>query len=216
MFIRVCLFFSALFLAGCATFPEKLQVADPSQLVTYQDAASKAEQVKGKSIRWGGAIAKIENKEESTILEMVYYPLTSYGRPISADESMGRYRIHINGFMDPMVYQVGRLMTFTGELQGVENGLVGEHKYVFPSVVGTNYYLWKKLQRIDISRVDIWPHDYWFNYYPRPYRSRLIIRSSNNSSSNGQHSGSVSRPSTSRPSGASTLPKPVRGSKEIR
>lgn len=205
----------ALGLAGCASYPEKLQVTDPNVLVSYQDAASKADQVKGQSIRWGGAIVKVENKEKSTMLEMVYYPLTSYGRPLSSDESMGRFRIHVNGFMDPMVYQVGRLMTFTGELTGVEEGLVGEHKYVFPSANVTNYYLWKKLQRIDISRVDIWPYDYWFNHYPRPFSRRVIIRSSNDSGRH--HSTGSSRPSgVSLPSGASTYPKPVSSANDIK
>lgn len=208
-FIRASLLFAAICLAGCVGFPEKLEVAEPNKLVSYQDAASKADQVKGQTMRWGGAIAKIENKENHTVLEMVYYPLTGYGRPISDDESMGRFRIHVQGFMDPMVYQEGRLMTFTGELKGVEQGLVGEHKYVFPTADVKSYYLWKKLQRVDVSSVHMWPSDYWFNHYPRPYHRRLIIRSSSNS--DGHHSGSISRPS-----GAATLPKPVRASRDTK
>lgn len=203
MFNRAGLLILAMCLAGCANFPEKLRVQDSTNLVSYQDAASKAEQVKGKLMRWGGAIAKIENKEKTTILEMVHYPLTSYGRPISADESMGRYRVHVNGFMDPMVYKVGRLMTFTATLEGVENGLVGEHKYVFPSATSKAYYLWKELQRVDIERVNVWPHDYWFDRYPRPYRRSIIIRTSNDST-----------PKPSRVT--STLPKPVSTKRETR
>ncbi|WP_233267423.1 Slp family lipoprotein [Paraglaciecola sp. L3A3] len=195
-----------LFLVGCVNFPDKLKVEDPNNLVSYQDAASKAEQVTGKQIRWGGAIAKIENKEKTTILEMVYYPLTSYGRPVSDDESMGRYRIEFNGFMDPLVYQEGRLMTFTGELRGLEKGLVGEHNYVFPSVKGKEFYIWKKLQRVDIRGVQMWQNDYWFDRYPRSYRSRLIIHTS----------GDNHRPSGSRPGGASTLPKPVSSKREAK
>ena len=102
MNIRICTLLVAMFLVGCSTFPDKLQVDDSNQLVTYEDAASKAEQVKGKMLRWGGAIAKVENKPDFTVFEMVYYPLNSYGRPVSSEESMGRFRIHVNGFMDPM------------------------------------------------------------------------------------------------------------------
>ena len=151
-------------------------------------------------VRWGGAIAKVENKPDSTVFEMVYYPLTRYGRPIPGEESMGRYRIHVNGFMDPMVYQVGRLMTFTAQLNGLEKGLVGEHEYVFPTASVKAYYLWKNVQRVDVSSVHIWPYDYWYGHYPRPYHRRLIIRNSNTS---GYKGNSV------RPSGAVTLPKPV-------
>ncbi|MDU0354603.1 Slp family lipoprotein [Paraglaciecola aquimarina] len=201
MFIRVSVFFATLFLAGCAAFPDKLKIEDPKSLVSYEDAASKADQVKGRMIRWGGAIAKIENKEKTTVLEMVYYPLTNYGRPIVSDESMGRFRIHVNGFMDPVVYKEGRLMTFTGQLNGLENGLVGEHKYVFPSVNVKEYYIWKKLQRVDISGVHMWPYDYWYDRYPFPYQRRVIFRSSN---------------SGNRPSKISTLPKPVTNTRQVK
>jgi outer membrane lipoprotein len=202
MNIRISTLLVALFLAGCSTFPDKLQLEDTTQLVIYEDAASKAEQVQGKLLRWGGAIAKVENKQDSTVFEMVYYPLNGYGRPISSEESMGRYRIHINGFMDPMVYQVGRLMTFTAELNGLEKGLVGEHEYVFPTANVTAYYLWKNVQRIDVSSVHVWPYQYWYGHYPRRYNRSLIIRGSNGNSSH--------RGNATRPSGATTLPKPVK------
>ena len=35
-------------------------------------------------------------------------------------------------------------MTFTGELSGVEEDLVGEQRYVFPTLKSTAYYLWQK------------------------------------------------------------------------
>lgn len=199
MIIRICTILSALFVVGCSSFPDKLQVEDSTQLVSYEDAASQAEQVTGKTLRWGGAIAKVVNKADSTVFEMVHYPLNGYGKPISGEESMGRFRIHVSGFMDPMVYQVGRLMTFTAQLNGLENGKVGEHTYVFPTASAKAYYLWKNVQRIDVSSVHVWPYHYWYGYYPRPYHRNFIIRSSTG----------VHRGNSARPVGASTLPKPV-------
>lgn len=201
MNIRICALSVALFLVGCSTFPDKLQLDDPTQLITYEDAASKAEQVKGKMLRWGGAIAKVENKTDFTVFEMVYYPLNGYGRPVSGEESMGRFRVRVDGFMDPMVYQVGRLMTFTADLHGVEKGLVGEHEYVFPTATAQAYYLWKNVQRVDVSRVHVWPHQYWHGYYPRPYHRSLIIR--------GSSGNKVHKSNSARPSGVTSYPKPV-------
>jgi outer membrane lipoprotein len=198
MNIRISTLLVALFLAGCSTFPNKLSVEDESVLVSYEDASSKGEQVKGGIVRWGGAIAKVENKPDFTVFEMVYYPLSSYGRPVSADESMGRFRIRVNGFMDPMVYQVGRLMTFTAELNDLESGLVGEHEYVFPTATSKSYYLWKNVQRVDVSGVYLWNQGYWNGYYPRPYRRSLFISGSINSSN---RKGSSPRPVS--------YPKPV-------
>lgn len=202
MNMRIYALLGTLLLAGCSTFPDKLKLEDTTQLVMYEDAASKAEEVKGKILRWGGAIAKVENKQDSTVFEMVYYPLNGYGRPISGEESMGRYRIHVNGFMDPLVYQVGRLMTFTGELNGLEKGLVGEHEYVFPTANVKAYYLWKNVQRIDVTSVHVWPYQYWYGHYPRRYNRNFFIRSSNG------HNGT--RVNSPRPSGATTYPKPVK------
>ena len=206
MNIRMCTLLGALLLAGCSSFPDKLHLEDTTQLVIYEDAASKAEEVKGKMLRWGGAIAKVENKPDSTIFEMVYYPLNGHGRPISGEESMGRFRIRVNGFMDPMVYQVGRLMTFTGELNGLEKGLVGEHEYVFPAADVKAYYLWRDVQRINVTGVHAWPNQYWYGgfqnwYYPRHYRRNLIIHGSHVNSSQG----AKSAPS----SGAKNFSKPV-------
>jgi outer membrane lipoprotein len=179
---------------GCSTIPDKLEVPEGTSLVSYETAASQAEAVKGQTARWGGVIAKIENKAESTLLELVYYPLRSYGRPVSADESIGRFRVYVQGFMDPMVYKVGRAMTFTGQFVGIEEGLVGEHKYMFPTLQSSAYYLWKEVSEIDVTNVHVWPYDYWYGWYPRPYYRNVYIRSNHPSG---------------LPSGGSTKPKPV-------
>ncbi|NCP64423.1 MAG: Slp/YeaY family lipoprotein [Paraglaciecola sp.] len=180
---------------GCSTIPDKIEVPEGTALVSYETAASQADTVKGQTARWGGVIAKVENKAESTLLEVVYYPLRSYGRPVSADESIGRFRVYVQGFMDPMVYKVGRSMTFTGEFVGIEEGLVGEHKYMFPTLQSSAYYLWKEVSEVDISSVHVWPYDYWYGWYPRPYYRGVYIR--------GSHHAPL-------PSGSSTKPKPVK------
>ena len=203
---RICILLVALFLVGCSTFPDKLQLDDNTPLISYEDAASKAEQVKGNMLRWGGTIAKVENKSDSTVFEMVHYPLNSYGKPVSGDDSMGRFRISVDGFMDPMVYKVGRLMTFTAQLNGLEKGLVGEHEYVFPTATVDAYYLWKNINRTNTTGLYLFPHQYWnsgFNnwYYPRHYRRNVFIRGS---TGNNNHS---TKPT--RASGAKNYQKPV-------
>ena len=189
MNIRVCTLLSALLLAGCSTFPDKLKLEDNVQLASYQQATSNAEQVKGKLLRWGGAIAKVENKPNKTIFEMVHYPINNFGKPNSQAESTGRFRVEVEGFMDPMVYQIGRLMTFTGELNGLEKGLVGEHEYTYPVANVKGYHLWKNVQRIDINSFHAWPYQHW--YYPRHYRRNVMIRNTNRSAS---QRGKVLRP----------------------
>jgi outer membrane lipoprotein len=207
MNIRICILIVALFLVGCATFPDKLQLKDTTKLIIYEDAASKGELFRGQMLRWGGAIAKVDNKVDSTIFEMVHYPLNSRGRPISDDDSAGRFRISFNGFMDPMVYQVGRLMTFTAKLDGSDIGLVGEYEYVFPTASVIDYHLWKKAQRNENRGMNTWPNQFWYGgpwqnwHNPHFFRRNVFFHGTN---LNVNRSGNLSRSS-----GANNFSKPV-------
>lgn len=195
MLRKLSLLFIIVWLAGCSTLPESIQLAEQNQLVDYPQVASDPEQNKDKFARWGGVIAEVENQPDATVLELVFYPLRSYGRPIVSDESIGRFRVYVDGFLDPMVYAKGRAVTFTGQVLGTEEGLVGEQPYVFPALHSTGYHLWKEVQTVDISGVYVWPSSYWYGWYPRPFHQRVIIRnrSPNNANTSGSTRNSPSR-----------------------
>lgn len=172
-------------LAGCASVPESIQVDENMPLVTYQQAASNPDGNVDKAVRWGGVVALVENLAESTMIEMVHYDLRSYGRPLLSNQSVGRFRVYVDGFLDPMVFEQGRLVTFAGKFNGVEEGTVGEHNYVFPSIKSSGYHLWKDIDRVEISDIHIFPyHSYW-GWPHRPFHQRVIIRSNNNQPSGG-------------------------------
>lgn len=157
-----------LMLAGCASVPESVQLPEDTPLVPYQQAAAEPEIQKGKMARWGGVIANIENKQDKTQLDLVFYPLRGYGRPIVGKESIGRFRVYVKGFLDPMVYKKGKSVTFAGKIKGIEEGLVGEHVYQYPTLEASGYYLWEDIDRIEIETISVWPH---FRYgYPYGYR----------------------------------------------
>lgn len=166
---KIIVLFAALSLAGCSTVPDSIQVTEENQLVDYPQVAANPEQNKDKMARWGGVIAEIENQSDVTMLELVFYPLRGYGRPVVSDESIGRFRVYVDGFLDPMVFAKGRLATFTGQVLGVEDGLVGEQKYVFPTLHSQGYHLWKDERSIDVSAVYVWPYSYWYGWRPSPF-----------------------------------------------
>ena len=178
MIKRICMVVLVLLMAACSTIPERIQTPEGTNLLAYETAASNAQQVVGQTARWGGVIAKVDNKAENTVFDVVYYSLKSYGRPSIGNESIGRFRVYVKGFMDPMVYKVGRTMTFTGEFSGLEEGLVGEHKYVYPTLQAKGYHLWQDIQQVDVTAIHVWPYDYWHGWYPRPYSRGVYIRSS--------------------------------------
>lgn len=178
--LRICsALLVLLFVSGCSSFPDTLKVSDESQLLTYQQVSAQPQASKDKPVRWGGAIAKVENKPDFTLLEIVHYPLRSYGRPIDDDESIGRFRVKIDGFLDPMVYEKGRLVTISGQVLGTEKGLVGEHEYVFPSISSSAYHLWKKVSQTRTS-LHVWPYGYYsgFGWRYGPFGHRVILQQS--------------------------------------
>ncbi|WP_051275331.1 Slp family lipoprotein [Aestuariibacter salexigens] len=193
----------AALVSGCASIPDSIQVEKSVQLVSYQQVAMAPEQQQGKMARWGGVIADVKNQAEQTLLEIVSYPLISYGKPTTRGDSHGRFRVYVDGFLDPVVYEKGRTMTFTGTVSGIELGQVGDHVYHYPTLNATGYYLWKDTQHVDVSGV-IWGGTYWdpmWGYYgwntwpryrrPHYYRGSIRINGSNESS------GSPATPSSS-------------------
>lgn len=167
---RSLMFISVMIVAGCASVPESVQLPDNTPLVDYQQVAASPATQKDKMARWGGVIADIQNKADKTQLDVVFYPLRAYGRPIVGKESIGRFRVYVDGFLDPMVYQKGRSVTFAGQVTGVEKGMVGEHVYQYPTMAATGHYLWEDIDRIEIETISVWPH-FRYGFHPFGYNS---------------------------------------------
>lgn len=206
-----------LLLGGCATFPETVQVAEGTELVPYQTVAAQPEGTKGAQARWGGVIAGVENHKDKTLLEVLHYPMRDNGRPMLNKESVGRFRVYVDGFLDPMVYEQGRSVTLAGEVLGTEQGSVGEHIYVFPTIKAAGHHLWEDVEYVDVTAYNIGPSPFFgahpfrrgfgrfglYGWYPGfhnqflfPQRTRYVIkrqghrnRNRNNQQNNG---GSVS------------------------
>ena len=85
------------------------------------------------------------------MVELVQFPLRDYGRPMVSDDSPGRFRVYVDGFLDPVLYEKGRAITFTGKVAGVEKGTVGEQAYEFPTLKAKGYHLWKKRDQSHVT-----------------------------------------------------------------
>lgn len=116
----------------------------------------------GSYVRWGGTIARVENKKDHTVLEIVARELGDEGRPKGTDFSPGRFLARVDDFLDPAIYQEGRKITVYGVIEGLVEDHIGKHPYKFPVVRARIYHLWK---RENVGRYYYPP--YYF-YYP-PY-----------------------------------------------
>lgn len=158
---------SLLALAGCATYPKQVRIADNVALTSYENAVQ--QNIDFGTARWSGVIAEVSNKANQTRLEVVYFPSGSNGRPAVSDQTKGRFVAYIKGFLDPMVYQPGKSVTVLGELTRSEMGKVDEYEYRYPVIKDSVVYLWpKQEERIEV--IETWPmmrpYPYYWGYGP--------------------------------------------------
>ena len=149
---------AVLLVAGCATgVPEAIRQAPPGA-VSVTDVQRGAPRFIGQSVRWGGTILAVRNREKATEIELLARALTAEGKPNAASAGEGRFLAEIAGFLDPAEYPEGRLLTITGRLVRTETRPVGDYRYTYPVVATQSRYLWpEQPQRLDVP------------YYAYPY-----------------------------------------------
>ncbi|RAU17230.1 hypothetical protein DN062_13760 [Nitrincola tibetensis] len=141
---RKMLFLLALLIGGCASIPSDLQTRTEQTPLPFSATASI--EPAGQTVRWGGEIAKVSNLQQGSLLEVVEFSLNSNGRPVKSDNSGGRFRILIPGFIDPAIYAPGRLVTALGNFSATEEDQVGEQAYVFPVLDSEHLHLWPEIK----------------------------------------------------------------------
>lgn len=184
LYILSCLTF--LLTACSSTLPDKLQTTPDTNLISYSDVLAAESPIAPSKARWGGVIAEIRNFEKQTQLEIVYFDLRSYGRPIVKDESAGRFRVYVDEFLDPLVYTKGRSVTVLGEFSGAEEGKIGEHTYNFPVIKHASIHVWSNKKTVRVDYVDPWPFMRfgplwrpWGGFYGPVYRRTIEVDQEN-------------------------------------
>jgi outer membrane lipoprotein len=158
------LLLAALLLNACSSVPKN--IGSPAVVpVTLSQAAKNPDEVKRTQVRWGGSIAKVENRQQTTRVEIVARELFDDGEPKKSDQSLGRFMAEIKGFLDPAIYAVGRNFTVVGALAGTVQGKLGEMNYTYPVVETDSYYLWP-LPEEPCETCTPWYYDPWYPWGP--------------------------------------------------
>lgn len=100
----------------------------------------------GARVRWGGNIAKVENRKDETWLEVVERPLDDDGEPQTNAVTRGRFLARVPGFLDPSEYAKGRAFTVSGAIEESVSRSIGEFPYTFAVVKAQDHYLWPRAQ----------------------------------------------------------------------
>ena len=167
-------------LSGCVHVISKdLRIkSDPS--LTLNRSRQNPEAFKGKWVVWGGEIIETVNqKDDTTQIEVYQRPLGWRGEPRETYPSEGRFLVLYDKYLDPYVFRRGKKITVAGEIQGEKLKPLGEMDYRYPMVSSKQIYLWPEYyyQPYPYTYYDPWwPYPYWgwgigFGYYnfPRHY-----------------------------------------------
>ncbi|GHA48597.1 Slp family lipoprotein [Photobacterium aphoticum] len=161
----------AAIMVGCAAVPESLRTESDNPLtdivlITQQQASSPTEQPE---VRLGGVIASIRNDADKTRLEIVALPISASGKPELGANPEQRFIAYIDGFVEPMAYHSGRLITVAGRVTGQEQGTVGDFPYTYPVVTVTGSQLWQVKKELWMMETDPFPP--CWGLHCSPYRA---------------------------------------------
>lgn len=128
-------------ITGCAGNP----VFEPGKFddsVDPSNAVTQFEQYRGKLVLLGGRLVETVNLEDGTQLEVTGYPLRKNRVPHIDVESTGRFIVLTDGFLEPVDFAPGRLITVGGRLDGIQQGRIGEVRYQYPVIEAEQIQLW--------------------------------------------------------------------------
>lgn len=129
------------FLLSCASAPE-FDTTQVDLALTPQKAIAEPSLSHGKMALWGGTILNIRNLKDSTQIEVLGYPLSSYHRPIQKQKSFGRFIILHDGFIEPSIYSQDKLITVLGSVSDSKTSKVGDSQYNYAVIVAQKIHLW--------------------------------------------------------------------------
>ena len=152
-------------LVGCVSYPETVQVPESTNLVGYEKVNAIDSNYVNQQARWSGVIAEIKNLKDKTQLDVLYYPASRNGRPVTSKEPVGRFRVYIDKFLDPAIYKQGKAVTALGMIKEKESAKIGEFEYEYPTIKSAKIYLWPKVK----PRTQVSFYYGWHGYYPRWY-----------------------------------------------
>jgi outer membrane lipoprotein len=141
LMIKLFLPVSLALLAACAPAPIYKNTTD-MVTATPAQVAQTPERYGNSNVVWGGRIVKVSNFSDHSEVELLAYPLDSSQRPKANDSGNGRFIAVMRGYVEPIDYPPGALMTVSGKLTGSRAGQVGEASYVYPLISVTQSHVW--------------------------------------------------------------------------
>jgi outer membrane lipoprotein len=155
--LTICLMLNA-----CTSLPPAIKDPPPSD-ISYNQAMQNIAGYKNAPVRWGGLIIDVENEQNSTIVQVLYYPLDSDGKPRTDELNEGRFLFKTPEFLDPAVYAKNMEITVAGTLIGEAERMIGKKTMRLPLISATTIYRWPIY--VYDNRYDGFGYGYGYNPY---------------------------------------------------
>ena len=139
-------------IAGCSSLPDSLRSTDEKVVTDYMTWIN-ADPIEVNEVRLGGVIASITNLADRTRIEIVNLPISSSGKPDIKQNPNGRFVGYVDGFLEPLAYGEGQLITVVGQSHVPEMVSIGEFEQTIPVMKITGHHLWKIQERVVINEV---------------------------------------------------------------
>lgn len=128
-------------IAACAPAPI-YKTAPSSAVATPQQVATSPGNFRNMEVVWGGQVISVHNFADHSEIEILAYPLDSSQRPRLKEPAIGRFIAIAPGFVEPMNYPAGSLVTLRGTLDGARGGEVGQADYTFALIHSNAMHRW--------------------------------------------------------------------------
>ena len=128
-------------LAGCVTVVPSDLAGQVNRQVSGGQLIAEPERYRGQLVVVGGEIIAVNSAPGTTELELLERPL-EFDEPVFTDRSGGRFLVRHAGFLDPVVYAVGRRLTVVGTVAEAAERKIGEMSYRYPVVDARHLELW--------------------------------------------------------------------------
>lgn len=127
--------------AACA--PAPLYRPGPASVTaTPEQVASSPSNFHDLQVVWGGRVVWVHNFAHHSELEILAYPLDGSQRPRLGKPALGRFIVLVPGFVEPLNYPDGSLVTVQGTLGGARPGNVGAAAHTFALVHEEAMHRW--------------------------------------------------------------------------
>jgi outer membrane lipoprotein len=130
-------------ISGCAYPISKEWRKEAKKDLTFLTVIQNPDAYVGDIVIWGGLIIKTLNPPDGAELLVLENPLESNEFP-DTKTTYGQFIAKSSTFLDPVIYQRGRMVTVAGEIIGKRVEPLGVMKYTYPLIRIKQLYLWEK------------------------------------------------------------------------